>query len=186
MGVGDWGGGADRVRRFHLKEPTWNFRLENIAADIDRAVRLDGGLMASVDFNLKPFFDRGGKLLMWHGWADPQVPAEHSTIFFRNVVKAVGPEAEQSLALFMLPGVGHCGGGPGPDSFDKMGTIADWVERGLKPSRIVASHVTDGRVDRTRPLCPFPQVAHYRGQGSIDDAASFSCVVETAPNSPRR
>ena len=64
----------DRVRRFHLKEPTWDFSLANIAADIDRAVRMDGGLVASVDFNLKPFFDRGGKLLMWHGWADPQVP----------------------------------------------------------------------------------------------------------------
>ena len=176
----------DRVRRFHLKDPTWDFSLGNIAADIDRAVRMDGGLMASVDFNLKPFFDRGGKLLMWHGWADPQVPAEHSTLFFNNVFRAVGPAAEQSLALYMLPGVGHCGGGPGPYTFDKMGAISEWVERGVKPSRIIASRVTDGRVDRTRPLCPFPQVARYRGQGSIDDAANFSCVAEIESTFPRR
>jgi len=176
----------ERVRNFHLKDPAWEFRLENIAADVDRAVRMDGGLIASVDFNLRPFFDRGGKLLMWHGWSDPQVPAEHSVIFFNNVMQAVGPEAEKSLALFMLPGVSHCAGGPGPDTFDKMTAISEWVEQGRKPSRIVASHATDGRVDRTRPLCPFPQVARYRGQGDTNDAANFSCVAEPAPTSQRR
>jgi feruloyl esterase len=172
----------DRVRNFHLKDPAWEFRLSNIAADIERAVRMDDGLMASVNFDLKPFFDRGGKLLMWHGWSDPQVPAEHSPIFFETVRRTVGIEAERSLALFMLPGVRHCGGGPGPDSFDKMAAISEWVEQGRKPSRIIASHLTDGRVDRTRPLCPFPQVARYKGQGSTDDAENFSCVVEPAPN----
>lgn len=176
----------DRVRRFHLKDPAWEFHLDTIAADIDRAVRMDGGLMASADFNLKPFFDRGGKLLMWHGWADPQVPAEHSVTFFNNVVRTVGSGAAQSLALFMLPGVGHCGGGPGPDTFDEMAPIADWVEHGAKPSRIVASHLTNGQVDRTRPLCAFPQVARYSGQGSTDDAANFSCVMATAPDSRGR
>lgn len=176
----------ERVRNFHLKDPTWSFRLPNIAADIERAVRMDNGLMASVNFDLKPFFERGGKLLMWHGWSDPQVPAEHSTIFFNNVKRTVGADAERSLALFMLPGVTHCGGGPGPDSFDKMAAISEWVERGRKPSRIIASHLTDGRVDRTRPLCPFPQVARYNGQGSTDDAESFSCVAEPAPRRAAR
>ena len=134
-----WGrlGGPDplrnsvaRVRNFHLKDPAAQFRLDDIAAVIERAARLDDGLLASNNFDLTPFFDRGGKLLMWHGWSDPQVPAQNSVIFFHNVVKTVGSEAEASLALFMLPGVSHCGGGPGPDTFDKMAAVSQWSNRG--------------------------------------------------------
>ena len=73
-----------RVRNFHLKDPAWEFRLANIAADVERAARMDNGLLASNNFDLKPFFDRGGKLLMWHGWSDPQVPAENSIIYLRE------------------------------------------------------------------------------------------------------
>ena len=99
-----WGtlGGADplansvaRVRNFHLKDPAWEPRLTNIAADIDRAVSMDDGLVASNNFNLKPFFDRGGKLLLWHGWSDPQVPAENSILFLDNVRKTVGSEGHR-------------------------------------------------------------------------------------------
>ena len=167
----------ERVRRFHLKDPSWEFRLDAIGSDLDRAVRGDGGLLASNSYDLKPFFSSGGKLLMWHGWSDPQVPAEHSILYYENVLRTVGADAQQSIALFMLPGVSHCGSGPGPDTFDKMGSITAWVEQGRKPDRIVASHVTAGQVDRTRPLCPFGTIAHYNGSGSTDDAANFSCVV---------
>jgi feruloyl esterase len=166
-----------RVRNFHLKDPAWEPRLESIGADLERAVRMDGGLIASNNFNLRPFFERGGKLLMWHGWSDPQVPADHSVLYHDGVRKTVGAAADQSIALFMLPGVGHCAGGDGPDTFDRMAAIADWVEHGRKPSRIVASRVRDGRVDLTRPLCPFPQVAKYNGTGDTNSAESFSCVV---------
>jgi len=166
-----------RVRNFHLKDPSWEPRLTTIAADVERTVRMDGGLVASGNFNLKPFFDRGGKLLIWHGWSDPQVPAENSIIYFTNVLKTVGAGAEDSAALFLLPGVSHCGGGPGPDTFDKMAPISGWVERGQKPARMVASHLTDGKIDRTRPLCPFGQVARYGGTGDTNDAANFSCMA---------
>jgi feruloyl esterase len=104
------------------------------------------------------------------------VPAAHSVLFFENVVRTVGAAAERSLSLFMLPGVGHCGGGPGPDRFDKMAAITAWVEQGNKPLRIVASHSIAGRVDRSRPLCPLGQLARYSGQGSSNEAANFSCV----------
>ena len=169
----------DRVRNFHLKDPAWQFRLTNIAADVERAVRMDNGLLASNDFNLKPFFARGGKLLMWHGWADSQVPPDHSVAFFNHVVRTVGPEAERSLGLFMLPGVGHCNGGEGPDTFDRMLALSEWVEQGRKPARMLASRSRDGVVDRTRPLCSFPQVARFSGQGNVNDAANFSCVDPT-------
>jgi feruloyl esterase len=79
----------------------------------------------------------------------------------------------------MVPGMNHCQGGPGTDTFDKMGAIEQWIKTGLSPDRIPASHLTNGAVDRTRPLCPFGQVAKWSGAGSSDDAANFSCVVET-------
>ena len=102
-------------------DKAWTSRTFNPAAELDRIDASDQGAMKSNDPNLAPFFSRGGKLLMWHGWADPQVPPQLSTIYYANVLKTVGPSAEQSIALFMMPGVYHCAGGPGPDNFDRMG-----------------------------------------------------------------
>jgi len=167
-----------RVRNFHLKDPNWEPHLDNVAEDIERATTMDGGLLASNNLNLKPFFDRGGKLLMWHGWDDPQVPAQNSIIFYEGVWNTVGREAEDSIALFLLPGVAHCRGGPGADTFDVMAGIEQWVEQGEEPLRISASHSTDGRIDRTRPLCPYGEVAEYVGSGSTDDEANFACKPE--------
>ena len=81
----------------------------------------------------------------------------------------------KSISLYMVPGMGHCAGGPGTDTFDKMGTIEQWVATGRAPEPIVASHVKDGKTERTRPLCPYPQVAQYKGSGSTDEAANFVC-----------
>ena len=82
-----------------------------------------------------------------------------------------------SSRLFMVPGMAHCGGGVGPDRNDAVTAVIDWVEKGKAPDQLIASKVTNGQVVRTRPLCPYPQVARYKGQGSIDDAANFSCVA---------
>lgn len=159
-------------------DPAWGPQKFNIATDVDLADRLDNGLLASNNFNLKPFFDRGGKLLMWHGWADPQVTPQTSTIYYNNVLRTVGKSAENSIALFMLPGVYHCQGGPGTDTWDKAAVLDQWVEQGKKPARIIASHLTNGTVDKTRPICPFGQVAKYKGTGDTNDAANFSCSAE--------
>ena len=122
---------------------------------------------------------------MWHGWADPQVTPQNSTIYYNSVLKTVGKTADDSIALFMLPGVYHCQGGPGPDRFDRMAAIESWVERGTKPTRIVASHQTNGKIDRTRPLCPFGQVARWNGTGNTNDEANFSCVEEIVDTTVR-
>jgi len=92
------------------------------------------------------------------------------------VRKALGPaKADGSVRLFMAPGMAHCGGGEGPNTFDKVSVLDRWVEEGKAPESIVASHSTDGKIDRTRPLCSYPQTAKYKGTGSIDDAANFVC-----------
>jgi feruloyl esterase len=172
-----------RVRRLHLKDVNHEFRLENVAEDVERAARMDQGLFASDRFDLRPYFSRGGKLLMWHGWSDPQVPAEGSLIYREGVRQAAGAAADDGLALFMLPGVLHCRGGPGADTFDAMAAMTAWVEQGRKPQRIVAERRADGRVVATRALCPYPQVARYGGSGATNDAAQFACTGQGAAES---
>jgi len=135
--------------------------------------------MNATDPNMEPFFSHGGKLLLYHGWSDPLVPTLDMIQYYRNVVDATGGSSKASdrVRLFLAPGMGHCGGGEGPNVFDKVGALEQWVEQRKAPDKIIASHVAGGKVDRTRPLCPYPQIAKYKGTGSIDDAANFVCAA---------
>jgi feruloyl esterase len=144
-------------------------------ADIERFEKEKGRETNSVDPNLKPFFAAKGKLLIYHGWADPGVPPMGSVNYFNSVIETVGPAAKDSIRMFMVPGMGHCGGGDGTSTFSMVPALEKWVEQGQAPERIEASRVRDGKVDRTRPLCAFPKVAVYNGSGSTDDTANFSC-----------
>jgi tannase/feruloyl esterase len=97
--------------------------------------------------------------------------------YYERAVSTNGSKTRDFFRLFMVPGMAHCGGGVGPDQNDAVTAMIDWVEKGKAPDSIVASKITNGRVVRTRPLCPYPQVARYKGDGSIDEAANFRCVA---------
>jgi feruloyl esterase len=127
-------------------------------------------------YDLSAFKAHGGKLLLYHGWADPGIPPGHTVSYYKSVLDTMGGGKQDDwVRLFMEPGMAHCRGGAGPDQFNKMAVIERWREEGEAPASILASRVTDGRVDMTRPLCPYPQVAVYKGVGSTNDAANFSC-----------
>jgi feruloyl esterase len=167
-----------------FKNPKWDLRSFNFDRDVSLADKLDNGIIAATDPNLKEFFAHGGKLLLYHGWSDGAIAPRNTINYYKSVVATIGglEKAENSVRLFMEPGVGHCGGGDGPFAFDDIGTLEQWIEQGKVPDRIVAAHRPDdtgsAKPDRTRPLCPYPQVAQYKGSGSTDDASSFVCGKE--------
>jgi feruloyl esterase len=140
-------------------------------------------------FDVKPdlsaYAAAGHKIIMYHGWADPRLVPVLSIQFHGAVARNLDEEhgdtetrIDDFYRLFMVPGMLHCGGGTGPSSFDAFGALVRWVEQGVAPDRIIGSHLTtNGAVDRTRPLCPYPKEAIYTGRGSMDDAANFTCRV---------
>lgn len=169
----------DQYRYVVFKDPNWDWRSFNFDGDVVRGNLPENLIMNATDPDMKPFFARGGKLLLYHGWSDPQVPTLNTIKYYKSVVDVMGgaANASKSVRLFLAPGMGHCGSGEGPNAFDKIGALERWVEQGKAPDALIASHTTNGKVDRTRPLCPYPQVAKYKGTGSIDDAANFACAA---------
>lgn len=121
--------------------------------------------------DLRAFAERGGKLLMWHGWNDPG-PSPVATITYFQQVQGVLGQDQQSARLFMAPGVGHCGGGPGPDQVDWLDALDNWVQTGKPPASLLA---TKANAPISRPLCAFPAEARYKGTGDLNDAANFQC-----------
>ena len=126
------------------------------------------------------FKELGGKLILWHGWYDQNIAPRNSINYYNNVITALDSEAEalEVIRLFMVPGMGHCSVGPGPDNLDALAALEQWVEEDVAPETIEAAHMTEsGEVAFSRPLCLYPQVAVYGGSGDIMDAANFSCAV---------
>lgn len=164
------------LMRFVANDPQWTIAQFNFDADVVRAED-KAGMMNALDTNLKPFFDRGGKLISYHGWNDPQISPLNATQYYDRVVKTMGGanRVSNNYRLFMVPGMAHCGGGTGTSTFDMLTALEQWVEGKRAPDSIPASRVEKGATIRTRPLCAYPQVATYKGSGSTDDAANFVC-----------
>jgi feruloyl esterase len=139
--------------------------------------QIENGAINALDTNLKPFASSKGKMILYHGWADPQIPAESSVGYYTRLMDAMGGanKTKENVRLYMVPGMNHCGGGVGTATFDMVAALEQWVEGNKAPDSIPASKVTQGKTERTRPLCAYPQVATYKGSGSTDDAANFSC-----------
>jgi feruloyl esterase len=168
----------DAYRYLLFQDANWDAARFDPAVDINRMLQVDrDDVLGSTSTDLKAFFDRGGKLLMYHGWSDAQVTPLNSINYFTRVVDRFGRSAVgKSIQLYMVPGMNHCQGGNGTDQFDKVASIEQWVATGTAPARITAAHATAGVVDRTRPLCPYGQVATWDGRNSMNDASSFSCA----------
>jgi feruloyl esterase len=180
------------------RKSDWDGKDFNLSRDLPAIGRVMPELRAD-DPSLAPFQSRGGKAILYQGWLDPAVAARMTLAYFEAVEKTMGPARTQSfMRLYMVPGMLHCGGGTGTDRFggggsdapvvdaqhDLLSALEDWVERGRAPQQIVATRVENGRVVRTRPLCPSPAMARYSGAGSTDDAANFRCVTP-ATGAPR-
>jgi feruloyl esterase len=179
-------------------DPKWDFKTFSLDKDSKLADEKLGSYLNATDPNLKAFRARGGKLILYHGWSDAALPPVNTINYFESVERKMGRrEAASFVRLFMAPGVQHCGAGPGPDSFGSFVTSAQsdaqhdmsvalerWVEDGIAPDQIIASKRPGldpkSAPIRTRPLCPYPQVARYKGSGSTDDAANFVCTNEKA------
>jgi feruloyl esterase len=142
--------------------------------DLDRDMKyLDEkiGYVDAVNPDLGKFKSSGGKLLMFHGWSDTGITPETTIWYYEQVLKKMGSNQSDWMRLFMVPGMGHCGGGPGINGFDQIGTLEKWVEKGIAPETIVGT----GAQGMTRPLCQYPQAAEYKGTGDLKDGNNWSC-----------
>jgi feruloyl esterase len=167
--------GQDTFMYLTYDDPKWDWHTFDADRDTAAADKKDDGVINATDPDLSKFKARGGKLLMYHGWADTAIAPENSINYYSSVLKKMGAKQDDWYRLFMAPGMQHCGGGAGPNQINWMGALERWREGGTAPDAIIANHVTGGNVDMSRPLCPYPQVAVYKGTGSTNDAASFSC-----------
>jgi feruloyl esterase len=168
-----------------FQQPDWDYRAYDLDRDLRIADQAAGQQLNATDPDLRAFRNRGGKLIIWHGWSDAALAPASTIDYHESVVAKMGRKnADSFLRVYLAPGLAHCEGGPGANTFGRpmMAALEGWVENSAAPDRIVATkYKTDGNpasgVVRTRPLCPYPQVARYRGSGSTDEAGSFVCAA---------
>jgi feruloyl esterase len=171
-------------RFFLTQNPQWDWTTINRGSYEqlwDQSVEQFSAVIATDNPDLGRFRDRGGRIVMWHGQSDPLIYPGGSIDYFTRVTQQMGGAARTSefLRFFLAPGVGHCGGGAGPAPTGQLSAVIDWVENGKAPDTLLAvRHDQTGASVRSRPLCQYPLVARYTGQGSTDDAATFVCRTQ--------
>lgn len=157
--------------------PTWDFHTYNFDTDPQRMSEVATILDATIP-DLTAVKMRGAKIVHYHGWADPSVSAKMSVNYYEAAMKTMGDAATKDFyRFFPVPGMFHCGGGPGCGNVDWLSAVVDWVEHGKAPEMLIGAHIEGGKTTRTRPICMFPTQAVYKGSGSIDEAANFTCQV---------
>jgi|HubBroStandDraft_6_1064221.scaffolds.fasta_scaffold05509_6 hypothetical protein len=186
-------------------DTAWDFRTFDFDANIKPLDENFSATFNSTDANLKPFKSRGGKLIMYHGWSDAAIPPQNTVNYYNSVVATMGADAAREFVrLYMVPGMQHCGGGPGPDAFgatlgwpgqsdpqhNMESALEQWVEKHDAPDKIIATKYKNDRdptqgVKMTRPLCAYPLVSKYKGAGDTNDAANFVCA-STEQGSPNK
>jgi feruloyl esterase len=164
---------VDYFKYIVFKNPAWDPKALNFDGDLAQATKRDNLIFDATDPDLTRFTSRGGKLIMYQGWAEPGIPPRNVVSYY-DKVQAKTKDAASAVRLFMVPGMGHCRGG-GTDTFDMIAALDQWAQKGTAPEKVDASRVTNGTVDRTRPLCAWPKTAVYTGSGSTDEGKNFVC-----------
>src|SRR6266481_46046 len=174
----------------------WNYKDASVDQAMKAADDRTAQVLNSTEANLTAFKARGGKLILYHGWVDPAISALNTINYYNDVASKMGARETEAFArLYMVPGMQHCSGGPGTDSFGQFGAgtkdaqhnvelaVEAWVEKGIAPKAIVAIKIEEGdaakNVKMSRPLCPYPQIAKYKGKGDTNDAGNFVCVADS-------
>jgi tannase/feruloyl esterase len=168
--------GTSHMRYAVLENPSWDPFSFDFDSDIDEIRRADGGRSAAMDTDISGFIARGGKLLLYHGTTDGLAPHQNTIEYYRGIEEKLGPAARDHARLFLVPGMDHCRGGDGAQDVDYIGALEQWAEAGLAPDRLLARRA--GATPFTRPVCAYPSVPTYRGDGDPADAANWECVVK--------
>jgi feruloyl esterase len=156
-----------------FKNPSWNWMTLNLDDDVTALEKAFEPAVDATRTDLRAFTGRGGKLILYHGWNDPLIAPGNTLDYYNSVVYTMGiAQTENSIRLFMVPGMTHCGGGDGTPNFDMTAELENWLAHGRAPERVLASRANP---DRTRPLCAYPLVAVYKGKGNTDSAENFVC-----------
>jgi len=185
--------GSNFYKNMVYNDANWDYKTFELERDTRLADDKMAPILSAVNPDLKKFKERGGKLIMYHGWNDAAIPGQSSVNYYQSVVEKMGPKSVAEFArLYMVPGMQHCGGGDGPNAFGQLGpgagdarhdvgkALEHWVETGIAPDAIIATRYKTGAnpasgVARTRPLCAYPKTAQWKGSGSTDDDANFVC-----------
>ena len=165
---------VDYFKYIVFKDSNWDPKALNYDAHVAQAATGGNLIFDATNPDLSAFTTRGGKLIMYQGWGEPGIPPGNLVAYYRQIQSKTS-NAHDSVRLFMVPGMGHCGGGTGVNTFDMVTPLDQWVTSRTAPVQIPASRVRDGVADRTRPLCAYPHIAIYKGSGNLDEAANFSC-----------